>query len=200
MALPCQILVSVDGCRSLTAFGGCAHWARASSRRPLPHTAPIGRGAARGKAGWLRVTAARRRASRLAGRGSTPAPHTAPIERGTARGKVGWLRVTAVARQVPRLAGLVRFPAGWRVQAAIRQRASWLAYPSNCFGTSGNIIKQGMFSNPSESIPCFFIFGLVFENNSDCSASRGTLRATAVYNLQGSLPDRRAARPVAERR
>ena len=34
LALPCQILVSVDGCRSLTAFGGCAHWARASSRRP----------------------------------------------------------------------------------------------------------------------------------------------------------------------
>ena len=88
--------------------------------------------------------------------------------------------VTAVARQVPRLAGLVRFPAGWRVQAAIRQQASWLAYPSNCFGTSGNIIKQGMLSNPSESIPCFFIFWLVFENNSDCSASRGTRRATVV--------------------
>ena len=27
LALPCQILVSVDGCRSLTACGGCAHWA-----------------------------------------------------------------------------------------------------------------------------------------------------------------------------
>ena len=103
-----------------------------------------------------------------------------------------------MARQVPRLAGLVRFPAGWRVQAAIRQRASWLAYPSNCFGTSGNIIKQGMFSNPSESIPCFFIFWLVFENNSDCSASRGTRRATAVYNLQGSLP-RPASREACRR-
>ena len=52
LTLPCQILVSVDGCRSLTAYSGCAHWARASSRRPLPHTAPIGRGAARGKASW----------------------------------------------------------------------------------------------------------------------------------------------------
>ena len=41
-----------------------------------------------------------------------------------------------------------------------------------------------MFSNPSESIPCFFIFWLVFENNSDCSASRGTRRATAVYVIQ----------------
>ena len=27
LALLCQILVSVDGCRSLTACGGCAHWA-----------------------------------------------------------------------------------------------------------------------------------------------------------------------------
>ncbi len=27
LALPCQSLVSVDGCRSLTACGGCAHWA-----------------------------------------------------------------------------------------------------------------------------------------------------------------------------
>ena len=39
LTLPCQILVSVDGCRSLTAYGGCAHWARASSRRPAPRTA-----------------------------------------------------------------------------------------------------------------------------------------------------------------
>ena len=48
LTLPCQILVSVDGCRSLTACGGCVHWTPASSRRPAPHTAPIGRGAARG--------------------------------------------------------------------------------------------------------------------------------------------------------
>ena len=26
LALPCQILVSVDGCQSLTAFGSCIHW------------------------------------------------------------------------------------------------------------------------------------------------------------------------------
>ena len=32
-----------------------------------------------------------------------------------------------MAQRVPRLAGLVRFPASWPVQAAIRQRASWLA-------------------------------------------------------------------------
>ena len=43
LTLPCQILVSVDGCRSLTAYGGCAHWARASSRRPLPRTARLWR-------------------------------------------------------------------------------------------------------------------------------------------------------------
>ena len=34
MALPCQILVSVDGCQSLTAFGSCIHWMPAPSRRP----------------------------------------------------------------------------------------------------------------------------------------------------------------------
>ena len=49
LALPCQILVSVDGCRSLTACGGCAHWARASSRRPAPRTARPG-----GRAGEYR--------------------------------------------------------------------------------------------------------------------------------------------------
>ena len=50
-----------------------------------------------------------------------------------------------------------------------------------------------MFSNPSESIPCFFIFWLVFENNSDCSASRGTRCATAVYVIQFT---REPARPA----
>ena len=35
LALPCQILVSVDGCQSLTAFGSCIHWMRAPSRRPI---------------------------------------------------------------------------------------------------------------------------------------------------------------------
>ena len=39
LTLPCQILVSVDGCRSLTACGGCVHWTPASSRRPAPRTA-----------------------------------------------------------------------------------------------------------------------------------------------------------------
>ena len=34
LALPCQILVSVDGCQSLTAFGSCIHWMPAPSRRP----------------------------------------------------------------------------------------------------------------------------------------------------------------------
>ena len=34
---------------------------------------------------------------------------------------------TTVARQVPRLAGLVRLPAAWPIQTAIRQQASWLA-------------------------------------------------------------------------
>ena len=52
-----------------------------------------------------------------------------------------------------------------------------------------------MFSNPSESIPCFFIFWLVFENNSDCSASRGTRRATAVYVIQFTREPARPAEP-----
>ena len=34
LALPCQILVSVDGCQSLTAFGSCIHWMPAPSLRP----------------------------------------------------------------------------------------------------------------------------------------------------------------------
>ena len=35
LALPCQILVSVDGCQSLAAFGSCIHWMRAPPRRPI---------------------------------------------------------------------------------------------------------------------------------------------------------------------
>ena len=70
-------------------------------------------------------------------------------------------------------------PHGWHTP----QKA--LVYPT--------IERQGMFSNPSESIPCFFIFWLVFENNSDCSASRGTRRATAVYVIQFT---REPARPA----
>ena len=67
LALPCQILVSVDGCRSLTAYGGCIHRMRASSRRPAPRTARHGRAGRTGdmQVGWG-FTAARRNASRLA--------------------------------------------------------------------------------------------------------------------------------------
>ena len=39
LALPCQILVSVDGCQSLAAFGSCIHWMRAPFRRPIT---PVG--------------------------------------------------------------------------------------------------------------------------------------------------------------
>ena len=73
-------------------------------------------------------TAARQRASRLAGLAGD-ALH--PIPRHRARGCSWDMPVgrgfTAVARQVPRLAGLVWFPAGWQVHTAIRRRASWLA-------------------------------------------------------------------------
>ena len=34
---------------------------------------------------------------------------------------------TAARRQASRLAGLVRLPAGWPIQTAIRRQASWLA-------------------------------------------------------------------------
>ena len=42
LALPCQILVSVDGCQSLAAFGSCIHWMRAPSRRPITPTGTVG--------------------------------------------------------------------------------------------------------------------------------------------------------------
>ena len=73
LTLPCQILVSVDGCRSLTAYGGCAHWARASSRRPLPRTARLWRAGLLGRhACWPGFY--RRSATGLAARGSDAAP------------------------------------------------------------------------------------------------------------------------------
>ena len=92
LTLPCQILVSVDGCRSLTAYGGCAHWARASSRRPAPRTARRRRA---GRSGDMRLgrgfTAARRQASRLAGlAGRCPAPNTAPQGAGLLERHAAW--------------------------------------------------------------------------------------------------------------
>ena len=42
LALPCQILVSVDGCQSLAAFGSCIHWMRAPSRRPITPAGTVG--------------------------------------------------------------------------------------------------------------------------------------------------------------
>ena len=54
-----------------------------------------------------------------------------PLRARWARGCSGDMKVgrgfTAVARRVPRLAGLVRLPAGWQVDTAIRRQASWLA-------------------------------------------------------------------------
>mgnify|MGYP007125982713 CR=1 FL=1 len=43
LALPCQILVSVDGCQSLTAFGSCIHWMPAPSRRPKTPAGTVGK-------------------------------------------------------------------------------------------------------------------------------------------------------------
>ena len=51
LALPCQILVSVDGCQSLAAFGSCIHWMRAPSRRPIT---PAGTGGKRVPSGHNR--------------------------------------------------------------------------------------------------------------------------------------------------
>ena len=42
LALPCQILVSVDGYQSLAAFGSCIHWMRAPSRRPITPAGTVG--------------------------------------------------------------------------------------------------------------------------------------------------------------
>ena len=51
-----------------------------------------------------------------------------------ARGCSGEMRpgrgFTAARRQASRLAGLVRLPAAWPIQTAIRRRASWLAPPN----------------------------------------------------------------------
>ena len=43
LALPCQILVSVDGCQSLAAFGSCIHWMRAPFRRPITPAGTVGK-------------------------------------------------------------------------------------------------------------------------------------------------------------
>ena len=72
-------------------------------------------------------TAARRQASRLAGlAGGDPLhPGLRAVGAQECSGKKQLGRgFTAVARKVPRLAGLAGFPASWRVQAAIRRKAS----------------------------------------------------------------------------
>ena len=54
-----------------------------------------------------------------------------PTPRHRARGRSEDMRlgckVTAARRQASRLAGLVRLPAAWPIQTAIRRQASWLA-------------------------------------------------------------------------
>ena len=60
LALPCQILVSVDGCQSLAAFGSCIHWMRAPSRRPITPAGTVGK----------RVPSGHNRRRRLATRSS----------------------------------------------------------------------------------------------------------------------------------
>ena len=73
------------------------------------------------------ATAARQRASRLAGlAGRCPAPNTAPQGAGLLVGHAIGRGFTAVAQQVPRLAGLVWLPAGCIAQTAIRRQVSWL--------------------------------------------------------------------------
>ena len=76
LALPCQILVSVDGCQSLTAFGSCIHWMPAPSRRPKTPAGTVGK---RGPSGHNRR---RRLATRRCGtkRAGTTAVVPAMIE------------------------------------------------------------------------------------------------------------------------
>ena len=73
------------------------------------------------------ITAARRRASRLAA-GAVPLhPTPRPQGAGLLVGKHAGRAITAARRKASRLAGLVWLPAGWPIQTAIRRQASWLA-------------------------------------------------------------------------
>ena len=69
---------------------------------PAPHTAPVGRGAARGTCGLAAELPP------LGGRGSTPAPHTAPNGRGAARG------TCSLAVELPPLGGGPRGSRVWK--------------------------------------------------------------------------------------
>ena len=96
------------------------------------------------------ITAARRQASRLAGLvllppGGRPRPPFGDRPHGShkgqcpltphralwARGRSGDMQLgceaTAARQRASRLAGLVRLPAVWPIQTAIRRQASWLA-------------------------------------------------------------------------
>ena len=60
--------------------------------------------------------------------GVTPCtPHRARRARGCSWDMQLGREATAARRQASRLAGLVRLPAGWPIQTAIRRQASWLA-------------------------------------------------------------------------
>ena len=66
LALPCQILVSVDGCQSLAAFGSCIHWMRAPFRRPITPAVTVGKRVPGGHNRHRRL-ATRRRDTKRAG-------------------------------------------------------------------------------------------------------------------------------------
>ena len=85
-------------------------------------------------AGWLYKAAARRRASRLAGRGAAFWPRTVRRWRTGCSGESRLAAFTAVAQQAPRLAGLDELNAGRRYKAAARRKASRLAEGALPFG------------------------------------------------------------------
>ena len=67
LALPCQILVSVDGCQSLAAFGSCIHRMRAPSRRPITPAGTVGKRVPSGGHNRRRRLATRRCDTKRAG-------------------------------------------------------------------------------------------------------------------------------------
>ena len=85
-------------------------------------------------AGWRYKAAARRRASRLAGRGAAFWPRTVRRWRTGCLGESRLAAFTAVAQQMPRLAGLVELNAGRRYKATAWRKASRLAEGALPFG------------------------------------------------------------------
>ena len=180
-ALPCQALVFAQACQSLTAFGSCAHWAHAPSRPKLrPAVAPSGLSSSSVRfahpPGKRLLCPFWRRGSLCRAQQSWPAYACY-----RARSELAFFRRQNGRAFFPPLPIAALLPHSWRGAS---------------LPLAGGMLRRGLFFLHCKRPAGFQIHAGLFKR-----AMRPVAEWRSLHdNKQGAAPDRRAARPVAERR